>query len=82
MIHDTQSAQISEQDGRNIYAVIKTMCPPNLHLQILHEQIGFQRFILGLNAAKVTFFISCGMEFQILSPKYDTDCLSYVSVLT
>ena len=32
MIHDTQSAQISQkQDERNIYAIIKTMCPPGHH---------------------------------------------------
>ena len=32
MIHDTQSAQISQkQDGRNIYVIIKTMCPPGYH---------------------------------------------------
>ena len=32
MIHNTQSAQISQkQDGRNIYAIIKTMCPPGYH---------------------------------------------------
>ena len=32
MIHDTQSAQISQkQDGRNIYAIMKTMCPPGYH---------------------------------------------------
>ena len=29
MIHDTQSAQISrKQDERNIYEIMKTMCPP------------------------------------------------------
>ena len=29
MIHDTQSAQIShKQDERNIYVIMKTMCPP------------------------------------------------------
>ena len=29
MIHDTQSAQISQKkDGRNIYVIMKTMCPP------------------------------------------------------
>ena len=29
MIHDTQSAQISQkQDDRNIYVIMKTMCPP------------------------------------------------------
>ena len=29
VIHDTQSTQISQkQDWRNIYAIMKTMCPP------------------------------------------------------
>ena len=52
-------------------------------LQILHEQIGFQCFISVLNAAEVvTCFISWGMEFQILGPRYDVDYLPYVSVLT
>ena len=32
MIHDTQSAQISQkQDRRNIYAIVKTMCPLGYH---------------------------------------------------
>ena len=33
MIHDTQIAQISQkqQDRRNIYAIMKTMCPPGYH---------------------------------------------------
>ena len=32
MIHDTQSAQISQkQDKRNIYEIMKTMCPPGYH---------------------------------------------------
>ena len=32
MIHDTQSAQISQkQDERNIYAIMETMCPPGYH---------------------------------------------------
>ena len=32
MIHDTQSAQISQkQDERNIYVIMKTMCPPSYH---------------------------------------------------
>ena len=32
MIHDTQSDQISQkQDERNIYAIIKTMCPPGYY---------------------------------------------------
>ena len=32
MIRDTQSAQIAQkQDGRNIYEIMKTMCPPGYH---------------------------------------------------
>ena len=32
MIHDTQSAQISQkQDERNIYIIMKTMYPPGYH---------------------------------------------------
>ena len=32
MIHDKQSAQISQkQDERNIYVIMKTMCPPGYH---------------------------------------------------
>ena len=32
MIHDKQSAQISQkQDERNIYEIMKTMCPPGYH---------------------------------------------------
>ena len=32
MIPDTQSAQISQmQDEHNIYAIMKTMCPPAYH---------------------------------------------------
>ena len=32
MIHDTQSAQVSQkQDGRNIHAIIKTMCRRGYH---------------------------------------------------
>ena len=32
MIHDTQSAQISQkQDGRKIYVIMKTMSPPGYH---------------------------------------------------
>ena len=32
MIHDTQSAQIlQKQDERNIYLIMKTMCPPGYH---------------------------------------------------
>ena len=33
MIHDTQSAQISQkQDEPNLYAIMKTMCPPDIYI--------------------------------------------------
>ena len=32
MIYGAQSAQVSQkQDGRNIYTIMKTMCPPGYH---------------------------------------------------
>ena len=32
MIHNTQSAQISQkQDEGNMYVIMKTMCPPGYH---------------------------------------------------
>ena len=32
MVHITQSAQISQKwDGHDIYAIMKTMCPPGYH---------------------------------------------------
>ena len=32
MIHNTQSAQISQKkDGRNIHVIMETMCPPGYH---------------------------------------------------
>ena len=31
-IHDTQSAQLSQKEnGRSIYPIMKTMCPPGYH---------------------------------------------------
>ena len=40
-IHNTQSTQISQkQDGRNVYAIMKTMCPlvyHNMYSTILHH---------------------------------------------
>ena len=36
VIHDTPSAQISQkQDGCNIYVIMKTMCPPSYHQNVL-----------------------------------------------
>ena len=43
----------------------------------------FPVFYLNFEVCQIcNVFLSCGMEFQILSPKYDIDCLPYVSVST
>ena len=49
MIHDTQSAQISQkQYERNIYVIMKTMCPPGYHhngfvAHDVHEKLCLKR---------------------------------------
>ena len=56
MIHDTQSAKtLPKQDGRNIYVIIKTMCPPGfLHNEFLgthtleHMMYGYT-FLVPMN---------------------------------
>ena len=36
MIHGTQSAQISQkQDEHNLYAIMKTICPPGIYIHIV-----------------------------------------------
>ena len=41
MIHNTQSAQISQkQDERNSYAIMKTMYPPGYH-----DNFGYQQCV-------------------------------------
>ena len=56
MIHDTQNAQtLPKQDGRNIYVIMKTMCPPGyLHNGLLgthtleHMMYGYT-FLVPMN---------------------------------
>ena len=61
MIHDTQTAQISrKQDERNIYEIMKTMCPPGNHhngfvathaVNICIYIITFFVYVYGLNGS-------------------------------
>ena len=49
MIHDTQSAQISQkQDERNIYVIMKTMCPPGYHHNGFVATHAFGHMMYGL----------------------------------
>ena len=75
MIHDTQSAQISqEQDERNIYEIMKTMCPPGYHHNGFvathahgHVMYKFQK--------KVNFYSKNHSEFiSLLQIHFDHDC--------
>ena len=56
MIHDTQSALISQkQDGHNIYTIMKTIYPPSYH----HS--GFlATYALGQN--DIVLVICCSLE--------------------
>ena len=48
MIHDTQSTQISQkQDGRNIYAIMKIMCPPGYHHNGFMETHALEHMMYG-----------------------------------
>ena len=63
MIHDTQSAQISQkQDERNIYVIMKTMCPPGYH----HN--GFvATHALGLTVHHVPKCMSCHKAIVVIT---------------
>ena len=64
MIHDTQSAQTSQkQDGRNIYAIIKTMCPPGYHHSgfVATHALGHMKWEMGGDSA--TFNIGLSQLF-------------------
>ena len=52
MIHDTQSAQISQkQDEHNTYAIMKTMYPPDYHDNgfVATHALGHMMYILYVN---------------------------------
>ena len=48
MIHVTNRAQISQkQDGRNIYVIMKTICPPGFHPNGFVENNALGHMIYG-----------------------------------
>ena len=54
MIQDTQSAQISQkQDGRNIYVIMKTMCPPGYHHNGFVATHALEHMMYGTSCAQV-----------------------------
>ena len=80
MIHDTQNAQIShKQDERNIYVIMKTMCPPGYHHNgfvtthaLGHMMYGYhvpkctscsQPYIMCTSCAHVPKCISCAQPY-------------------
>ena len=60
MIHDTQSAQIShKQDERNIYVIMKTMCPPGYHHNGFVATHALGHMMYGLTVHHVPKCMSC-----------------------
>ena len=54
MIHDTQSAQISQkQDERNIYVIMKTMCPLSYHHNGFVATLALGHMMYGTSFAQV-----------------------------
>ena len=68
MIHDTQSAQISQkQDEHNIYVIMKTMCPPGYHHNIyIYPKI---TKVIPLNQCQINLKI-CFQEFNAALDKF------------
>ena len=81
MIHDTQSAQIlQEQDGPNIYAIMKTMCLPGYHhngfvatMALWHMMYGYTLVVpmnqRVLNKLNLKYFSANFAKFSQLSLK-------------
>ena len=79
MIHDTQSSQISQkQDERNLYAIMKTMCPPGYHHKgfvathaLGHMMYGYMMYIY-IQFYNFSFIIIVTLQY-----KQSTKSLSY-----
>ena len=62
-MHDTQSAQISQkQDERNIYAIMKTMCPPGYHHNGFVATHALGHMMYGYHLSNRT---SCGQVHEL-----------------
>ena len=73
VIHDIQSAQISQkQDGRNIYVIMKTMCPPGYHHNGFMPTHALGHMMYGSNSQQSSKFCKsifrfCGGSHKIFS---------------
>ena len=79
MIHETQSAQISQkQDDRSIYAITKPMCPPGYHLHGLH----FGTFCTWAHDAYKPNCISCHKAIVVITGRtyYFHDLQIYIYI--
>ena len=67
MIHDTQSAQISQRRvGCNIYAIMKTMSPPGYHHNSFVTTHALGHMMYGLLCAQVHELLQsyCGDNWE------------------
>ena len=68
MIHDTQSAQISQkQDGRNIYVIMKTMCPPGYHHNGFGATHALGHMMYGLTVHHEPKCMSCPKAIVVIT---------------
>ena len=68
--HDTQSAQISQkQDERNIYVIMKTMCPPGYHHNgfVATHALGHMMYILTQTVDHVPKCMSCHKAIVVIT---------------
>ena len=80
MIHDTESAQISQnQDGSNIYAIMKTVRPPGYHHNGFVATHALGHMMYGYY--DVMMFASCRF-FQLTSTGYTLNSLKLVCFIT
>ena len=71
MIHDIQSAQISQkQDGHNIYAIMKTMCPPGYHHNgfVATHALGHMMYIMYNRTSCVQPYVQHDIQPYIMCP--------------
>ena len=67
MINDTQSVQISQkQDGRNIYAIMKKMCPPGYYYNgfVATRALGHMMYITVYHVLKC---VNCHKAIEVIT---------------
>ena len=75
MVHDTLSAQISQkQDERNIYVIMKTMCPPGYH----HN--GFMATHTTSTVHHVPKCMSCHKAIVVIAGRVHCFMITYICI--